>query len=205
MPRQIRRGRAAALCAAFLCAGVLAGQAGEARAGDIASSAASAEAALAGGNGAGAFEAIEEAYTLVWRRMPMSLRTALLVDSAAGFGDYVAHGDAPYRPGETVTVYIEPVGYGWIVAADGYRIALKADVEIRNPAGIIYAKADDFAELAHTSLSRNREFNVTLAMVLPQLRAGDYELRVTLRDEASPKSATAVLPLHVAADEPPAE
>jgi hypothetical protein len=167
-------------------------------AGPVADAAAEAEAMLPG-DPAGALAAFEKAEAAFWAASPLQLRKAIFAGDVSGFGQYTPRPDSTFKPGERATIYIEPFGYGFTENGEAIGVALGADVEIRTPGGLILGKADDFAELAWSGREKSREVHATIAIDLPALKPGDYELLLTLRDKASPKTTTATLPFSVAA------
>ena len=106
---------------------------------------------------------------------------------------------AIFKPGERATIYLEPFGYGFAETGDGFEVALASDIEIRTPGGLILAKAADFGSLDWSGREKSREVHATIGIDLPQLKPGDYEIVLTLRDKTGPKTTTATLPFSVAA------
>jgi hypothetical protein len=190
--------KARRLLAAGGVAAALASSAFPASAGPAADAAAEAEALLPT-DPAGALAAFEKAAAAFWSASPLQLRKAIFAGEVTGFGQYAPRADSVFKPGERATIYIEPFGYGFTETGDAIDVALAADVEIRTPGGLILGKAADFAELAWTGREKSREVHATIAIDLPALKPGDYEMVLTLRDKASPKTTTATLPFSVAA------
>lgn len=171
-----------------------------ASAGEIADKAAEAETLLGSGDAAAGFEALEAAVDGFWTSAPLTLKQAYFAAPLSA-GLAAKRPDGPFRPGEAARVYIEPVGYGFEAAGDGsYTIALDTGIEIRTPGGLILAKSEDFGHLEWKGPVKNRTFNGRIGVDLPELKAGDYELLLTLTDEASGKTATATLPFSMAAE-----
>lgn len=169
-----------------------------ASAGPVADAAGEAERSLAAGASDAAIAAFDRAADAFWQALPLGFRTAVFARRANGFGDYEARADGPFRPGETVLIYLEPVGYGWTATGDGFRIRLSADLEIRTAAGIILAKAEDFAAVEQVSRAKSREFQATIGLTLPNLKPDSYELRLTVRDATTGKFANLTMPFVVA-------
>jgi hypothetical protein len=140
-----------------------------------------------------ALNAFERAVEAFWTAAPLQFRIALLADSVAGFGDYQPRGEAAFRAGETVTAYLEPVGYGFTRTGDAFVAAFDVDLEIRTPGGLVLAKSEDFGRPAWRGRTRSREVHAAIGVALPDLKPGDYQLLLTLNDAASGKSATATL------------
>jgi hypothetical protein len=97
--------------AGVLVAAILAASAS---AGGIADRAAQAESLAAEGKFVAAFEALDEAVTLLWNKSPLSFRKFLWVDhDPRGFGAYVPRPSNVYKAGDKMIAYAEPVGYDW--------------------------------------------------------------------------------------------
>ena len=85
---------------------------GEASAGEIADRAAEADSLIATGKPAEALSAFDKAAQAFWDASPLQFRVALLADEVSGFGAYKPHGDLPFKEGDKLTLYVEPVGFG---------------------------------------------------------------------------------------------
>ena len=66
------------------------------------------------------------------------------------------HGDTPFKAGDTLTLYVEPVGFGTQQIGDDIKSALAADIEIRTPGGLVLAKADNFGGVEWSAASGAR-------------------------------------------------
>lgn len=179
--RLARIGAAAVACA------VAASPAIAAEAGDALTAA---EALVDAGDAAAGWTAFDRAVELFWADAPLTLREAALVGPA---------GAAPeaYRSGDTLTATLAPVGYGWTPIGAEFRIRIVVDVELATRSGAVIATIADFAVLERIGPDRTREFAATLSVTLPDLRPDDYELRLTLRDAATGKSAGTALSFRV--------
>lgn len=167
-------------------------------AGDIADRAAEAEALLAADNAASALAAFDKAAAAFWIASPLQFREALFAESVAGFGNYQPRANQAFKAGETLLLYLEPIGYGFLPAPDGFRVSLAVDVEIRTPGGLVLGKAEDFAKLEWKARSRTREIHATVSFPLPSLKPGEYLLYLRFRDQGSPKMAELTLPFTIA-------
>lgn len=170
-----------------------------ASAGEIADKAAEAESLLSGGKPQEALAAFDQASEDFWNASPLQMRVATFVESVAGFGDYQPLAKASFKAGETLKIYLEPVGYGFAEEGGSFRATLAADLEVKTPGGLIFGKATDFARLSWVSREKLRQVHATIASPLPGLKPGDYVLSLTLRDLNGPKTATIDLPFEVVA------
>jgi hypothetical protein len=168
-------------------------------AGPAADSAAEAEQLMSAGKAADALAAFDKAEGAFWVSSPLQLRKVLFADNVSGFGEYTPRSDLAFKAGERATVYLEPFGYSFAEDGDQFKISLAANLAIRTPGGLILAKADNFGGLDWHGRSKSREVHAQVGIDLPALKTGDYELVLTLRDQNSPKTATATLPFSIAA------
>jgi hypothetical protein len=169
-----------------------------AAAGPLADKAAEAEAMLGSGDTAGAVAAFDDATDAFWAGLPFVLRTAVFADSVEGFGRYQPRANATFRSGDTATVYLEPVGYEFVSAAGLYRAAFSTALQIRTRGGLILAESEDFGKIVWAGRSQSHEVPLTIGVTLPDLKPGDYELALTLTDDASGEMATAIFSFKIA-------
>jgi hypothetical protein len=187
--RHIRRFAAATL-ALGLCTPAFAGP--------IVDNASDAEQRATAGDGSAAVSAFDAATDAFFDAVPLTLRVAAFAEDVTGFGKYAPHA-GPYHAGDTATVYLEPVGYSFTRDGEGYRVSYGTSLEIRTPGGLILGKTDDFGTLTWNGRSRSHEVEAVVGVTLPSaLKPGSYELVLTLKDEASAKTATATLPFDIA-------
>jgi hypothetical protein len=189
--------RAAGRNAASILMAVVALATAPALAGEIADKAALAETLVERGYEEAALGAFDKATDAFWAASPLQLRVVTFADSVAGYGDYAARADAVFRNGDTLRLYFEPVGYGFAPDGDGVKAGLTVDVEIRTPGGLILGSAKDFARLEWTGRRPMHEVHATVETRLPFLKAGDYLLLLTLRDQGSSKTKDVTLPFSV--------
>lgn len=182
------------LCTAAFLAATLSG----AFAGEVTDRATEAETLPQQGKPAEALRAFDKAADGLWTAMPLHIRTALFVNSVAGFGRYEPRPVAAFRAGETATVYLEPVGYAFAGGDPVFTVAFSAAIEVGTPGGLTLARTDDFGRLEWQGRAKSREVQTAVSVTLPTLKAGDYRLKVTLTDAATGKSASVTLPFKIA-------
>lgn len=171
-----------------------------ARAGEIAYKAAEAETLLRSGQTEGAFAALDSAIDAFWAAAPLTLANAYFTTADSGEASIPAPAAGPFVTGEPVSIYLQPLGYGFSESKGTFRIALTTGIEIRTPGGIIIAKTDDFGRLEWAGPVKNRSFTGRINIALPSLPSGDYQIVLTLTDQTSPKSASVTLPFEIAAE-----
>jgi hypothetical protein len=191
--------RVARLAGLTLAGGLLLASAGVASAGPVSDAAAQAESLLGTGKSADALTAFDQVTDAVWAALPFQFRNILLVDQVSGYGRYQPHQGSTYKAGDKPIIYFEPVGYGFGDADGLSRIGIKTGLEIRTPGGLVLAKTEDFGELEWKGLAKSHEFYGSLSVALPDIRPGNYQLIVTVTDEASGKTTAATLLFDIAA------
>jgi len=177
-----KRGVAVAALFAMLTAPALAGP--------IADHAAEAEAKLAAGDTAGAAAALDAAYEAFAAAAPFALKTVAFADRIDGYGAFAPRAAGPFRSGDAVRIYAEPIGVSGA--------SLAPSIEIRDGKGLILAKAADLPPITAPAGVAARLFHVAVEFTLPTLKPGDYTLVLTLAEEAAGKTLSAELPLAVA-------
>lgn len=77
-----------------------------------------------------------EASARAWQEAPLGFAKALFVDGdVRGFGQYTPLATSVFQPDDTLTVYAQPLGYGFVQSDEGYGIRLVADYELLKPLG----------------------------------------------------------------------
>lgn len=161
---------------------------------EVSAKAAEAENLLQSGQAAAAFEAMDTAVDAFWSEAPLILAKARIVT------DGPAASTPTITPAKPVTVHVEPRGYGFREADGEFRIGLSFGTEIRTPGGLILAKSDDLGRLQWSGPFKNRAFSGRITIDMGEMKPGDYELWLTLTDDASGKDASATLPFSIATE-----
>ena len=168
-----------------------------ATAGPVVDAATQAEALQADGNTVGALNALDEAVGVVWESGPLAFRTVALVDSASGYGLYEKRADPTFRPDEKLTVYVEPVGFGYGSADGAASIGFTADLGIENATGQVLSETKDVFSISTPSAPDRREFYMALTFTVPYLRPGEYKAIFNVHDRNSAKSGTFEVPFSI--------
>jgi len=133
----------------------------------------------------------------VWNASGLGFTKVLFVDGPASrYGQYEP-ASAVFEPGAAMTVYAEPVGYGFTSASGMHRFELSASYELKNTTGQVLASQDGFATIGDAGRSKQREFQASLTFQFEGLPDGDYLLSLTLNDASTGKAGTADLPFQV--------
>jgi hypothetical protein len=159
-------------------------------AGEIADQAAAAEKAVEAGDAASAVQAFDQAQDALWTALPLTLRKVEKAVEASGYGIYTPRPDGPYKPGEKIYLYMEPVGYGYRDDGLGNKvIELVVDMTLFDEAGKELGVYNDFAGISLSSRVKNRELLFGLTIDLGSPPVGKYRGDFTMRDKNSDKSA----------------
>jgi hypothetical protein len=92
---------------------------------------------LAKGQSLGEIDKRDEAVQVAWEKTPFAIRQALFVTGKpGGFGMYTPRPDTPFKAGEQLVVYAEPVAFGWKgVEDDQYEFGFTVDLSLRPRTG----------------------------------------------------------------------
>lgn len=164
--------------------------------GPIGDKAAEAERLLLGHDAAGALKAFDSANEAFSYASPLQFRVATFADGITGFGKYTPRPTSAFHASDTVSVYLEPVGYDFAQAGDTYSVSFNAGLEIRK-GDLILGKTDNLGAFGWQGRTKSREVHAAVSVTLPSLTPGTYELVLTLSDTTSGKAATAALPFSI--------
>jgi hypothetical protein len=147
-------------------------------------------------------EAARKQYYLVWSNTAFSSQYDVFIEegSVLGYGVYREHVPANvFRPGETVVLYVEPVGFGHKpitdISQDGgntttttlYLVNMTADIIISDSAGSELLTIKDVPVGSLLSHRQNTELFLTLRLTQNQqsLPVGDYVITYIIHDQVS--------------------
>jgi hypothetical protein len=138
----------------------------------------------------------DEAVRVAWEKTPFAIRQALFVTGKpGGFGMYTPRPDTPFKAGEQLVVYAEPVAFGWKgVEDDQYEFGFTVDFVLKTTDGKIIGGQDKFANLIFKSRVQNREIFLKLDLDLTGATPGDYLLDFRIHDAEANKTAMIELP-----------
>jgi hypothetical protein len=109
-----------------------------------------------------------------------------------------------YKPGESIILYLEPVGYGFKQVVDQQgntlnQINLTADMIISGSNGTQLTSIKDLPALSINSHNKNTEMFLTLKVdQQTPFPVGDYKITYIIKDGSSGKSFQLVKPVKVA-------
>ncbi len=142
-------------------------------------------------------ERLDDEFAKVWARSPLAFRNVNVVNNAEGFGDFERRDGDTFKAGETLMVYVEPVGFTYVLENDRYSFALSADLAIENDAGQIIAEGEDLFLIDDSSRVQIREFHMVLSVKVPQIKAGGYKAVYQVKDMNSGKTGSFSVPFTI--------
>ena len=133
----------------------------------------------------------------VWAMSPLAFRNVAPVNRVDGFGDFERRDGDTFKTGETLMVYVEPVGFTHILENDRYKFALAADLSIESDAGQIIAEGENLFLIDDSSRVQIREFHMVLSVNLPDIKAGGYKAVYLVKDMNSGKTGSFSVPFRI--------
>jgi hypothetical protein len=158
------------------------------------------------GNPLAQLDAAREQFLSAWNNTAFTSQFDVFIaeGSNSGYGIYREHLPANvFRPGETMVLYIEPVGFGHQPIADTssqeggnnttprslYLINMTADYIISDSTGSELQTLEDLPAASLISHRQNTEFPLTLTLSQEQpFPVGDYIITYVITDEVSGQS-----------------
>ncbi|MFL6525120.1 MAG: hypothetical protein ACJ70Q_03150 [Nitrososphaera sp.] len=160
------------------------------------------------GNQLTELEAAKQQYLSVWNNMPFNSQFDVFIAEGthSGYGIFREHVPANvFRPGETIVLYVEPVGFGHEPIAETtgtvegansttipstlYLINMTADMIISDSSGTVLQTLENLPTESFVSHRQNTEFSLTLTLSQEQpFPVGDYIISYILHDQVTGKS-----------------
>ena len=151
-------------------------------------------------------EALKHAIKLrdiAWDAAPIGFTASMFIDgTASAYGQYTPRANSVFSADQPITVYAEPVGYGYGRNGEDYLIDLDADIELHTPGGQILVRQESFSRFSGRARQKIREFQISFSLTLTGLSAGDYLLVTKLKDAHSEKTGSFSLPFSIPQPEP---
>lgn len=145
-----------------------------------------------------AYTSALSALDAAWDASGLAFTTATFTDGAAnGYGQFTPRDNTVFTDEEALTVYAEPVGYGFRDDNGAYAYELTASFRLLNLSGQVLVEQDNFATFAGTGRSKKRELSAALTFQFSGLPAGDYQLETRFQDEIGGNQSGFTLPFSV--------
>ena len=153
-------------------------------------------------------EASRQQYLSVWNNTPFTSQSDVFVAEGThlGYGIYREHVPANvFRPGETIVLYVEPVGFGHQPITDAtstsdggnnsttsrtlYLINMTADYILSDSSGTELVTIEDLQAASFVSHRQNTEFSLTLTLSQEEpFPVGDYIVTYVVHDQVTGQS-----------------
>jgi hypothetical protein len=115
--------------------------------------------------------------------------TFIVPGSDKGYGMYQAHNSSIFKPGEKITLYVEPAGFSYKPFGSQFLMNFTADVVISDKAGQIRGGVQNLPVSLLLSHHQNKELDLTIGLTQNHpFPLGDYVLRYTIHDVSSGSS-----------------
>ena len=140
---------------------------------------------------------LDEEIAEVWASGPLAFRSMTLVNGVEGFGDFKPRDGNAFKAGETLMVYVEPVGFAYVLENGRYSFALSSDLAIESDAGHIIVEGANLFLIDDSSRVRIREFHMVLSVKVPEIKAGGYKAIYQVKDMNSDKTGSFSVPFKI--------
>ncbi len=140
---------------------------------------------------------LDEEVAKVWASSPLAFRGVTSVNGVEGFGDFKPRDGNTFKAGETLMVYVEPVGFTYVLENGRYSFALSADLAIESDVGQIITQGEVLFLIDDSSRVQIREFHMVLSVKVPEIRAGGYKAVYRVKDMNSGKTGSFSVPFTV--------
>ena len=140
---------------------------------------------------------LNEEIAKVWASSPLAFRSVVVVNGAEGFGDFKPRDGNRFKAGETLMVYVEPVGFTYVRENSRYAFALAADLSIESDAGQVIAEGADLFLIDDSSRVQIHEFYMLLSVKIPDIKAGGYKAVYQVKDMNSGKTGSFSVPFTI--------
>ncbi|WP_434053338.1 MAG: hypothetical protein RDA78_00045 [Roseibium sp.] len=148
---------------------------------------------------AAAFTAAQDALDAAWQANGLAFVVATFTqDGGTAYGQYTPRNGSVFQDDDVLSIYAEPVGYGFIETDGVFAFDLTASYRLLNSSGQVLAEQENFAEFSGEGRSKQRELAAALSFQFSGLPAGDYELETRFKDQADGKEAGFTLSFSIA-------
>jgi hypothetical protein len=125
--------------------------------------------------------------------------TFVVPGTVSGYGVYEAHNSSSFKPGEKISLYIEPVGFSYKPVQSLYLMNFTADLLVSNRTGHVLAGFQDLPISTIMSHYKNKELILTVGLTQSNpFPPGDYVLKYIIHDVVSGNSFSIVKNIKIA-------
>ncbi len=147
----------------------------------------------------GAAKALRQAMVALYNQASLKVNKATLISAKPrAFGMFQPKGTNQYRPGETIIIYVEPVGYHFAKKGNSYNFGIIADFSVTDLDGNILGGKKGFGKWEITTKDRPLfDFYITLTYNFTGIKPGKYFILTTLTDKNGGGSLTIKTPIEI--------
>lgn len=118
-----------------------------------------------------------------WEAAPLAFRKAVFVtEKAPLYGKYTLRPNNVFKKGESLLIYMEPVGYAWRQDGEYQNFGIRLDVNLQSKEGKILGGQKDFLVYNESSRRKIRELMLNVTLSLGGTPPGEYSAEITGRD-----------------------
>ncbi len=145
-------------------------------------------------------EAAKADFFAAWEKAPLRIQHGMFVaESATSYGTYTRRPDNVFKPGETITAYMEPEGYVWKALDDDVKSTdISFDMLLSDKDGTVIADKTQFLSKSFKAHGNILGLFLNIDLNANGLPVGEYQVRYTMHDLNGDKSAEITLPFKVA-------
>jgi hypothetical protein len=152
------------------------------------------------------FNAIRDQYLQAWEKLNFQtiFNTYVVGGSSSGYGIYEERASNTFAPGETLYLYVEPVGFTHSPSSNDsvntlYTVDMSADIKIATSDGEELASINDLPVSKVISHQKNTELFLLVSLTQSEpFPKGDYKITYIVKDEPSGKTFDIVKEISIA-------
>ena len=118
-----------------------------------------------------------------------------VTEKAPIYGAYTER-PASFKRGETLLIYMEPIGYAWQPQGDDVLLGITLDVLLKSKDGKILGGQEKFLNYQQASRHKLRELMLNVTLTLGQTPPGEYIAEFVAKDLAG-KSTNVAMPFTI--------
>jgi hypothetical protein len=125
--------------------------------------------------------------------------TFVVPGSAQGYGIYEPHNSTTFKPGEKISLYVEPVGYAYKPVQSLNLMNFTADLLVSDKTGRVLTGFQDLPISTILSHHKNKELILTIGLTQTSpFPVGDYILKYIIHDTVSGNSFSIIKNIKIA-------
>ncbi len=136
-----------------------------------------------------ALKLMREGIAILWATIPFGVQEVRLLKTPPGEnGQLSPREPRPFKPGELLVIYLEPVGFTVKRHNDLFNYSLSVDFKLVDAWGHIAGSQQNVSAISGPAFSFPDHLSMVISLQLLGLGSGDYKLETTVRDRMGGKS-----------------